>query len=106
MTVFRPRIELLSHDLIQSILDDAFTILARSGVMVENSQAQELLLEAGAKREGGRIKIRGELIEKCLKTVPSSIQFYDRFGELRADLGDDRSHFDPGSAALKILDYE
>jgi trimethylamine--corrinoid protein Co-methyltransferase len=106
VTAIRPRVEVLSQDLIQSILDDAFVILARSGVMVENMEAQKLLLEAGAKIENGRVKISGELIEKCLKTVPSSIQLYDRFGELRADLGGDRSHFDPGSAALKILDYE
>jgi trimethylamine--corrinoid protein Co-methyltransferase len=92
--------------LIRSILDDAFAILAQSGVMVENAEAKELLLNAGAKEKNGRITISRELIEKCLKTVPSSIQLYDRFGELRADLGDDRSHFDPGSAALKVLDYE
>ena len=106
MPAVRPRVELLSRDLVRGIIDDAFTILARSGVMVENAEAQKLLLDAGAKREGGRIKISGGLIEKCLKTVPSSIELYDRFGEMRADLGGDRSHFDPGSAALKILDYE
>ncbi len=106
MTSIRPRVELLSRDLVQGIIDDAHTILARSGVMVENAEAQKLLLGSGAKKEDGRTKISSELIKKCLKTVPSSIQLYDRAGELRADLGGDRSHFDPGSAALKILDYE
>jgi len=102
----RPRIELLSPDLVRAIVSDAILILERSGVAVENADARELLLASGARADGGRIKIHADLIEKSLKTVPARIQLYDRNGELCADLGDDRSHFDPGSAALKFFDYE
>ncbi|MBU1937337.1 trimethylamine methyltransferase family protein, partial [bacterium] len=78
MTYIRPKIKLLSPELLQAIIDDAFLILKRSGVMVENAEARKLLLDAGAKLESGRVKIDSNLIEKCLKTVPSSIQLYDR----------------------------
>ncbi len=106
MSHIRPKIKLLSPELVQAIIDDAFVILERSGVMVENAEAQRLLLDAGAKLKAGRVRIHSALIERCLKTVPSSIQLYDREGELQADLGEDRCHFDPGSAALKFYDYD
>lgn len=106
MSYTRPRIKLLSSELVQSIIENAYEILSRSGVMVENAEALELLTSSGATIKNGRVQIGADLIDKCLKTVPASIQLYDRDGELRADLGEDRCHFDPGSAALKFYDYE
>ena len=35
----------------------------------------------------------------------ASFQLFDRAGEPRADIGDDRVHFIPGSSGLKILDH-
>ena len=43
-------------------------------------------------------------MKKALRTVPSSIPLYDREGKLVVNLEEDNICFDPGSAALNVLD--
>jgi trimethylamine--corrinoid protein Co-methyltransferase len=89
------------------IVAEAIEILERIGVFVENDEAIELLSGAGARIEAqrGRVFIPPSLVEKALETAPSRILVYDRRGEPVMDLGEDRVHFNPGSAALRIYDY-
>ncbi|HSG29207.1 MAG TPA: trimethylamine methyltransferase family protein, partial [Candidatus Krumholzibacterium sp.] len=61
---------------------------------------------AGATIDGDRTKIPASVVEKALETAPDTIKVYDRHGQLRMDLGGDRVHFNPGSAALRIFDPE
>lgn len=51
------------------------------------------------------MKISAALVEKALDTAPERILVYDRRGAVAMDLGGDRIHFNPGSAALRIFDY-
>jgi trimethylamine--corrinoid protein Co-methyltransferase len=104
LDTIRPRLNLLNRELLERIIEEAQDVLAQTGVLVENSQAQELLRDSGCHCEGNRICIPPTLVEKALKTVPHSIQVFDRGGNLALDLQDDNIHFDPGSAALLILD--
>lgn len=102
----RPKMELLEPSAVGHIVDEAMEILKEVGVFVENREGLRLLGDAGAKVDGhqNRAYIPSDLVEKCLKAVPSYIQVFDRNGRLTLDLRDDQVHFDPGSAALRIFD--
>lgn len=104
MDPIRPRLELFTPDQTAAILSDALAILARVGFEVENENGRALLREAGIEERGGRFLAQEEAVRTALATVPSRIVVYDREGRPALDLGGDRVHFDPGSAALWVLD--
>ncbi len=49
----QPKLELLSPDLIDHVLSEAFYLLETHGVKVQDAQARRLLGEAGARVDGG-----------------------------------------------------
>lgn len=104
----RPKLKFLSNELIQKILDEAFEILEKQGVFVENREALELLNDVGMKVDEStqRVHITAQLIKDSLLSTPSVIKLYDRTGEKEFIVGKDEIHFDPGSAAITILDHE
>ena len=104
----RPKLEFLREELIRKILDEAFEILEKQGVFVENREALELLKDAGMKVDEStqRVHITAQLIKDSLSSTPSVIKLYDRTGEKEFTVGKDEIHFDPGSAAITILDHE
>ena len=103
----RPRSELLSRPLLDQIVEEGFLLLGREGVFVENREARSLLRGAGqdVDESTGRVRIGRALIETCLASTPGRITLYDRSGERAYDVGGDEVHFDPGSAAVRILDH-
>ena len=44
------------------------------------------------------------MIDSCLDSSPHQITLFDREGEEHITLRDDQVHYDPGSAAIFILD--
>jgi len=104
----RPKIEFLSRETIEQIIDEAYELLEKVGVFVENEEALKLLSEAGQKidRTRSRVFISRVLVEKCLATCPSEINLYDFSGTKEYLVGRDEIHFNPGSTAIKILDSE
>ena len=104
----RPKLEFLSEELIQKIIEEAHEILEKQGVFVENEEALKLLKEAGMRVEEKtqRVYITSQLIQDCLSSSPSIIKLYDRTGEKEYVVGDDHVHFNPGSAAITILDHK
>lgn len=108
MSNVRPKTELLDKDLIDKIVSEAFLLLEKEGVFIENEEAAGLLLDAGTKcgKNTRRFFIARELVKKCLDSAPSSISLFDRTGEKEFPLAGDHVHFDPGSAAVTILDSQ
>lgn len=104
----RPRLELLSHELIDKIVEEGLSLLESPGILVENEEAVELLGSAGAgvDRAAGRVRIGRALVEKCLALAPSELTLYDRSGMRAYRVGGDDVHFNPGSAAVTVLDHE
>lgn len=104
----RPKLELLSEEFIKKIVDEAMIVLEKQGVLVENREAQELFKEAGMKFDSSsqRVCITPRLVEDSLASTPSTIKMYDRSGEKEFLIGGDEVHFDPGSAAVAILDSQ
>lgn len=101
---FRPRIEFLAPDDVDRITGEACRVLETTGILVENDDATGLLLEGGATRIGDRITLPERLVRSAIDSAPSRVVVYDREGSVSLDLGDSRVHFDPGSAAISILD--
>ena len=103
----RPKVELLSRSFIEKIVDEAFLLLERHGVFVENAEARSLFKEAGMPVDETNLKvlINRKLIEDSLASTPLTVKLYDRAGRKEFVVGHDNVHFDPGSAAVKILDH-
>ncbi|MCX6563334.1 MAG: trimethylamine methyltransferase family protein [Candidatus Aminicenantes bacterium] len=103
----RPKAELLSRPFVEKIIDEAFLLLGRHGVFVENAEARALFKEAGMPTDETSLKvlINRKLIEDSLEATPLTVRLYDRAGEKEYVVGHDEVHFDPGSAAVKILDH-
>ena len=104
MDAIRPRLEMFSPEQVEAVIGDALAVLARVGFVVENDGAQRLLREAGASEREGRFLAAEELLRRALATVPARVVVSDRSGRPALDLGGDRVHFDPGSAAIWVLD--
>ncbi len=104
----RPKVELLSPAFADRIIDEGFTVLERTGVLVENEEARRLLAACGAPIDSlrERARIPRSLMESFLGGTPSLLRLYDREGKREILLGGDEVHFDPGSAGVRILDHE
>ena len=100
------RLRLLAPTEVEPIIEGALRVLGEVGVLVEHEQGRELLLAAGAQRRGERLLLPEVLVRAALATVPGRVQMFDRDGDLALDLGGGATHFDPGSAALHLLDLQ
>jgi len=101
----RPRLQLLSPELISRILREAFELLMNPGIRV-GSAVVELLQSAGVKVYGGVARIPESLAQKCLASVPRDFYLYNRRGDRAVHYGGDDVQFDPGSCCVQVLDPE
>ncbi len=102
----QPKLTLLDTDLITRVIDEAFQILQKPGIKVQNAEARELLRSAGvAVDEATQVaKISQSLVLSALKTVPSHFFLYDFAGNQKVHYGGDSVHFDPGSSGINVFD--
>ena len=102
----QPKIELLTPELIQQILEEAFLLLQDPGVKVQSTEARRLLADAGAQVEEASqvVKIPERIARQALESAPSQFQLYDRNGNETIAYGGDAVHFDPGSSGVHVLD--
>ncbi len=104
MGILRPKISLLTDSYKEKIVDEALSILESLGVFIENKEAEELLSEQGVNSKSQRYFLPRDLVKQCLDSSPGEIRLFDREGENSLLLAEDNIHFDPGSAAIFILD--
>ena len=104
----QPKIELLTQDLIDRILDEAFQLMMKPGIKVQYAEARELLGSAGCEvdEDNQVVRIPESVARKALETVPNQFILYDREGNPKVTYGGDHVHFDPGSSGVHILDPE
>lgn len=103
----RPKLEPLSREFIEKIINEALGVLETTGIFVENKETVDLFKQSGMKVDESthRVFITSSLVESSLKTSPSSFKIYDRSGEREFTVGGDDVHFDPGSTAVTVLDH-
>jgi trimethylamine--corrinoid protein Co-methyltransferase len=106
--MIRPKLEFLSPETVDRAIDEAYELLMNPGVRVHYDGALQLLAENGATvdMETRVAKIPRDLAEKCVSTVPNSFHLYNFDGEPVVHYGGDDVHYDPGSAAIEIADYD
>ena len=102
----RPKLKLLSDELVEQIINEGFELLMDPGVRVHNDEALKLLAEAGAKVdfEAQIAYIPEKIVRQALKTRPSEFYLYNLDGEQVVHYGGDSVQFDPGSTAITVLD--
>jgi trimethylamine--corrinoid protein Co-methyltransferase len=102
----QPKLELLTPELISRILDEAFQLMLKPGIKVQDAAARDLLASAGSAMDGEIVRIPEKVVRKALETVPSTFYLYDRLGKRAVTYGGDAVQFDPGSSGVHVLDPE
>jgi trimethylamine--corrinoid protein Co-methyltransferase len=104
----QPKLTLLSDEIIARILAEAYELLLKPGIKVQNAEARELLAAAGAiiDPKTDVAQIPSHLVQKALETVPREFYLYDYDGNPTVHYGGDNVHFDPGSSGITMLNPE
>ena len=102
----RPSLSVLEPALLDRIVDEALTVLARTGVHIEDEHALARLATVGivGDKATSRVVFPRSVVEQALKDAPSGVTLHDRDGNPAAQLEGDNVHFVPASSALRILD--
>ena len=106
LPTFRPRVEMLAREFVDRIIDEAFDVMATTGLMFENERALDILAEHGQRvdRDGQRVYLQRGFVEKAIETAPKRVTLWNVTGDVSIDIGGDHVTFVPGSAAIKMLD--
>lgn len=101
-----PRLQLLSRDEVESIHLSSMKLLEEVGVKIYNDTALKLLADAGVEVDFNKklARVPQHLVKESLVKAPSTIRLYSRDGKHDRILEGNRVTYDPGSAALYILD--
>ena len=102
----RPVLEVLPPDLVHTIVAEAQALLETRGVTTRNRSALERAAEHGlaVDMDHGQIRMGEDTVRRCLQSAPSRIELHSRSGKMAMALTGVRPHFNPGSAAISILD--
>jgi trimethylamine--corrinoid protein Co-methyltransferase len=102
----RPHLHILDDSLVDRILDETYSVLETTGILVDSPEGFDRLRELGLPGDENtrRVRFPREAVERALESAPSSLTLFDRAGDPFAELRDDRVHFVPASSALRILD--
>ncbi|HEM61251.1 MAG TPA: hypothetical protein ENO24_03085 [Chloroflexi bacterium] len=106
--MIRPKLEFLSLETVERAIDEAYDLLLDPGVRIHYDEALRLLGDAGAEvdLETRIARIPRALAERAVETAPNSFHLHNLDGEPVVHYGGDDVHFDPGSAAIEIIDYQ
>ena len=80
-------------------------VLERTGLIIDDPEALELLTAAGAVVDGTRVRIPPKLVERALASAPREVTLYDRNGEPRLVLAGRRTYYGTGSDCMYCLDH-
>jgi trimethylamine--corrinoid protein Co-methyltransferase len=95
----------MSDDQCRILHRASLDVLERTGVFVNYQPALDLLKKAGCVVHDNHVRFPSYLVEWALRTAPSRITLYNRFGEPVMPLGDRISTYGTGSDCPNILDH-
>jgi len=101
-----PQVRMLSDEQLRAIHYSSLDILSQTGIIMKSGRAAELLLTAGARQQGERIKIPARLIQNALRSAPPRIPMHTRTGELTMPLEAGKVFFGTGSDCNFTIDLE
>lgn len=99
-------LKILDDDVVTDVINEGFQLLLDPGVRVHNHEALVLLADAGAQVDFDSqiAKVPESVVREALKTAPSAFDLYDLNGSPVVHYGGEAVQFDPGSAAISVLD--
>ena len=105
---FRPKISMLENEDVERIIEGAYDLLTTTGVKIYHEEALQILRDHGASVDFSTkiAKLPMDLIEKSIKTVPSSLEFFNFKGDEIVKLEKDTVNFVIDSAPVNLLDSE
>jgi len=104
----QPSLELLTPELVDRILGEAYQLLMSPGIKVLSAEARQLLLEAGAEPTADEtvLHLPETMVRQAIDSVPQEFTLFDRDGQPTIHFGGQDVHYDPGSSGVHILDPE
>ena len=101
----QPKLSLLDDTLIARIIEEAYQLMLKPGIKVQNAEARALLTEAGAQVDEETMIVRfpEQIVKKALETVTRQFHIYDYEGKPTVQYGGDAVQFDPGSSGISVL---
>jgi len=96
----------LTDDQVLRVHEAALSILARTGVQVEQPEALLLFQGAGADATGHRVRLPRSLVEDAIACAPSRVVLAGRDPKWDLELEGARVHVGTGGAALTVFDLE
>lgn len=101
-SIYRP----LAEGDVDKIVEEAFRVLEKSGMLVYSDTARSAFKKAGANvsKEQPLVRLPRSLVEDAIASNPSSITLYSRDGNCDAVLEDSKVHFGTGGTAIYVLD--
>ncbi|MBW2495198.1 MAG: trimethylamine methyltransferase family protein [Deltaproteobacteria bacterium] len=105
MNNVRPRLTLMTEEQIHESHANVLKLLHETGVRVDSPSILQMLeTKLGSKSQDRIVKFPQEIVEEAIESAPKSIDVYDRRGEHRLKLGEDRLRFGTGVTALFYQD--
>lgn len=108
LPTLRPRVEILSREFIDRIIDEAFEVNATLGLQFEHPRALALLAEHGQRVDPDKERawLSRDFVEKAIASAPRSFKIWNVTGDAAIEVGGDTVTYDPGSAAIKVLETD
>ncbi|MBI5352451.1 MAG: trimethylamine methyltransferase family protein [Chloroflexi bacterium] len=101
MNNVRPHLSMMTEEQIQEASGNVLRVLSETGVRVDSPEILKLLeRKLNLKSQDRIIKFPPEVVEDAIKSAPKTIDIYDRRGEHKLKLGEDRLSFGVGVTAL------
>jgi trimethylamine--corrinoid protein Co-methyltransferase len=105
LTQITPRMRVLSNSQIKEIHLAACEILERTGSLIHNKEAQDLLHSHGAVvGKNDVVRIPYSLVDRSLQTVPERFVLCNREGERKYRMETGKTHFSPLVDNIDIID--
>jgi len=108
MNAFRPKIEILDSDQIDTIIKKAMDILVDSGIFIGSQNVVDSLGEHSGLEivKGNIVKIKRDTIEKCVNSAPSNFTVYRQDSQDPINIGGSEVNYVAGSLGQSIVDRE
>jgi trimethylamine:corrinoid methyltransferase-like protein len=99
----RPRLRLLSDEMIGRILEEAFHLLETKGINLHHDGLLGRLAELGCRTDTAKkwVWVPRDLVGRCIRSAPRRVKLWNIVGTKCCDLSGDSVDFTPGSAAIR-----
>ena len=91
MSEVKPGIKVLTREQIDTVHNYSLEILSTTGIRIDSLRARKLFAEALGVSDTDRVvRIPAELVDRAIETAPSTLDIYNRRGNIRFQLGNSR----------------